>query len=74
MFTTTLDELEDKFESVTSSLETNEPTGFSPEFLKKILYITEKDTDAIVDSNTQLNCQTNDGLVSRHFSTNDHIL
>ena len=74
LFTTTLDNLEYGFLSEISALEAGTPTGTKPEFLKIIWAISDKESNAVVEANTQLNRQSNDGELSRHFSTNDRML
>ena len=74
LFTTTLDNLENEFLSEISALEAGTPTGTKPEFLKRIWAISDKESNAVVEANTQLNRQSNDGELSRHFSTNDRML
>ena len=74
LFTTTLDNMENMFESEISALEASKPNGTTPEHIKKICFISDKEAKSVIEANTQLNCQSNDWLLSRHFSTNDQIL
>ena len=76
LFTTTLDEMEMKcqFQSEISALEAGAPFGTTPEFLKKIWSISDKESNAVLEANTHLNRQSNEGQLSRHFSTNDRML
>ena len=55
-------------------MEANKTTGTIPEFIKKLWFISDKEAKVVVESNTQLNRQSNDGLLSRQFSTNDQML
>ena len=41
---------------------------------KKIWYITDKEEASVVETDTQLNGQSNDSVLSRNFSTNDCML
>ena len=74
LFTTNLDDMECEFQSEISALEAGTPTGTKPEFLKRIWSISDKESNAVLEANTQLNRQSNDGKLSRHFSTNDRML
>ena len=71
---TTLEDFNEDFQSEISALEAIKKTGTTPEFIKKIWSISDKEAKAVVEANTQLNRQPNDGLLSRHFSTNDRML
>ena len=72
-FTTTLDSLEYEFQSEISTLEVSNTTGATPYFMKNIWSISDKEAQAVANTNTQLNRQPNDGLLSRQFSTNDQM-
>ena len=74
IFTSTLDDLESKFQSTISAVDVDTPNGVSPDFLKKIWSITEDQARNVVLQNTQLNRQSADGLLARQFSTNDRML
>ena len=62
------------FESEISGVRGGDTTGVDPDFLKKIWHITDEQAKGVVERNTQLNRQTNEGLLSRQFSTNDRML
>ena len=74
LFTGSINDLENEFSSVVSGVEAMESSGVSPSLLEKIWSISHKEATAVIDSTTQLNRQPNDGLLSRHFSTNDRML
>ena len=74
LFSTTVDNIEDEFRSEISAFEANHQSGTTPECIKNIWSISDKEARAVVDSNTELNRQQSDGLLSRHFSTNDRML
>ena len=74
LFIGTLDDLDDRFTSNVSSVTTDQPVGVSPSFLKKVWSISDKEANAVIKKNTQLNRQSNDGLLSIHFSTNDRMM
>ena len=73
-FTTTLDELKDKFSSTIFSVAVNGLMGVSASFLEKIWHISPEQPAYAVDRNSQHNRQSADGVLSRHFSTNDRML
>ena len=74
LFTTTLDDLEDLFQSDVSSMEAHSSKGVTPDFIKNIWSVSSDEATDILKANTQLNRQSNDGLLSRQFSTNDRML
>lgn len=59
--------------SISSTVAENK-SGTSSDFIKKIWSITDQQAEDIVKANTQLNCQTSEGLLSRHFLTNNRML
>ena len=74
LFTCTLDKLDNKFTFNISGVTADQSVGVLPSFLKKIWSISDKEAGAVIKTNTQLNRKHNDGLLSRHFSTNDRML
>ena len=60
LFTTILDDMECEFLSEISALEAGTPTGTKPVFLKRIWSISDKESNAVLEDNTQLNRQSND--------------
>ena len=74
LFSTSYDELDNKFSSSISSLSANNSKGVSPEFLEKIWCITPEQASDAITRNSQHNRQSTEGMLSRHFSTNDRML
>eukprot|EP00957_Ditylum_brightwellii_P105545 8046166-Ditylum_brightwellii.AAC.2 len=71
LFIATLDGLEDEFMSELLAATAETPRGVLPDLIKKIWSISDEQAQDVVNSNTQLNHQTTDGLLSQQFSTND---
>ena len=74
LFTTTLDDLECLFRSDISSMEAHSSKGVTPDFIKKIWSVSSDEASDILKANTQLNRQSNEGFLSRQFTTNDRML
>ena len=74
LFITTLDENKYVLELEISTLEDGKTTGSTSEFIEKNWSITHKEVNLIIKSNTQLNYQLNNCLLSRHFSPNDCMI
>ena len=74
LFLTSFDELEDVFTSDIHSVAANTPTGVTPDFLKKIWSVTNEQAQNVISANTQLNRQSTNTSLSRHFTTNDRML
>ena len=74
LFSNVYNELDNKFSSNVSSLSANNPKGVSPEFLEKIWCITPEQASDAITRNSQHNRQSAEGMLSRHFSTNDRML
>ena len=65
---------ETKFESEIYAVEGYNTTGVKSDYLMKIWSITEKEAQSAIERNTQLNRQSTEGSLSRHFSINDRML
>lgn len=68
--------MENVFEFKISALEASVPIGTTPAYLKKTWSISDRESKLVIEANTQLNCQSSDGLglLSCHFSTNNQML
>ena len=69
-----MDKLEGIYTSIVSRVEVKALSGVQPSYLKKFWSISDKEANKVLKSNTQLNRQPIDSLLSRHFSTNNRVL
>ena len=74
LFTTTLDDLESFFEADVSSTSATPSQGVSQDFIKKIWGVSSDEATDIIKANTQLMRHSNEGPLSRQFTTNDRML
>ena len=74
LFITLFEELEKRFTSHISSITAKLARGVSPKFLEKIWSISNQQATDTVERNSRNNRHSDDGILSRHFSTNDRML
>ena len=65
---------EEYFQSNISALNVEGRAGTNAKSLAKCWTINEADAQLVIEHSTQLNRKSSDGLLSRHFSTNDRML